>query len=89
MSKNSKALDGIMRAKKGPRVALAAAIRATVPKSMLHAHRNGAVPTLPRSMFYETVAGLSGDDWLSGADMRRTQKRIERAVAMLAGREEP
>lgn len=78
-----------MKAKQGPRVALAGAIRDAVPKSMLHAHRNGAVPTLQWSMFYEVVAGLPGNDWLSGADLRRTQKRIERAVAMLAGREEP
>lgn len=89
MSKNSKELDRILKAKKGPRVALAAVIRDAVPKSMLHAHRNGAVPTPPWSMFYETVAGLPGDEWLSGADMRRTQKRIERAVALIAGREEP
>lgn len=81
MSKNSKKLDAILRAKKGPRVAIAATIRAEpdLSKSMLHAHRNGAVPTLPWVFYYEAVAGLVPEEWLSGADNGRAARRILRA----------
>lgn len=85
MSKNSKALDRIMR--KGGLVA--DAIReefGAEGKSTLHAHRNGAVPSLQWLLFYEVVAGLKYDDWLSGIDGKRTRKRIERAVAKITTR---
>ena len=85
MSKNSKALDRIMR-KGGP---IADAIRdefGEKGKSTLHAHRHGAAPTLQWSIFYEAVAGLKGDDWLSGIDGKRTRRRIERAVAKITAR---
>ena len=91
MSKNSVTLDRLL--KKGGPIALA--IRAGVKtKSMLHAHRHGAVPTLQWSIFYQVVAGfaedgktplLPGDGWLSSVDAKRTRKRIERAIAAIAG----
>ena len=79
MSINSKKLDRILK-RGGP---LADQIRGAVPKSMIYAHRRGAVPTLPFLRYYEHITEgaeererLRWHEWASSADNKRHAKRI-------------
>ena len=79
MSINSKKLDRILK-RGGP---IADQIRGAVPKSMIYAHRRGAVPSLPFLRYYEYLTAgmeererLRWDEWASSADNKRHAKRI-------------
>ncbi len=86
MSENTKRLDRIL--KEGQ--LLAKALRKTVSRSSLSAHRNGACPNVELMEHYErTTKGRTKHEllmggWLEAAELRRNNRR-ELAVKAIAG----
>jgi hypothetical protein len=89
MSINSKQLDRLLK-KGGPAADAIREAFGTEGKSTLHAHRNGAVPTLQWAEFYVLLTiecpempMFCREDWLSTTDKKRTEKRVAKALVRI------